>query len=550
MNDVMRLMAVAAFAVSAGCCAPRSEYATPPTDLSFSAIPPKAFAKTAESPVSISTNANGNVLVDFGEAAFGWLEFTDSVRGSYALSLGEIVRDGAVWFAPTNSNIRNVRLAGEAQDGLFRVPMAPGARNTRLDYACLPMPPEIGVVMPFRAAEISKAPFPITKDSVRRIVVRYGYDAAESSFRCSDERLNRIYDFCKRSVINCSFCGLFIDGDRERLPYEGDSFAQQLGSYAISSDPDIAAATFEHMMDHPTWPTEGKYSMVMMAWNHWAWTGRTGLLRKWYDRLVAEKLRGEKTRDDGLVVTNMRKDLTDWPRCERDGFVFKPVNASVNAYYYRSLLMMAQIARTIGRIADADSFAAEAEKVFDSYNAAFFDASSGLYLDGEGAGHSSLHANALALAFGLVPEERKRKVADFVASKGPACSPYFTIYLFEALLRGGYEKEVFDMVLASGDRSWLGMMDFGATITLEAWNLKVKPNLDANHAWACSPLPLITRYVLGVNPTAPGSSEFTVTPHLGPLAWAEGDVPTLGGIIHVRAEKQPDGTVKTAVYRR
>ena len=119
--------------------------------------------------------------------------------------------------------------------------------------------------MPFRAAEFARSPFPPTARNVRRVVVRYGYDLAESSFRCSDERLNRIYDFCKRSIVNCSFCGLFVDGDRERLPYEGDSFAQQLASYAVSSDPDIAAATFEHLMDHPTWPTEGKYSMVMIA---------------------------------------------------------------------------------------------------------------------------------------------------------------------------------------------------------------------------------------------------------------------------------------------
>ena len=528
--------------------AKKEEYfQTPPTDLSFSWAPPLSFAKTIEKPISVTTNAAGNVLLDFGEAAFGWLEFVDSPQGEYDLSLGEIVRDGAVWFAPSNSCIRNVRLSGMTVPGRFRVPMEPDRRNTHLNAGAIPMPPEIGVVMPFRAVEISKVPFPVSRDSVRRVVVRYGYDLAESSFKCSDERLNRIYDFCKRSVVNCSFCGVFVDGDRERIPYEGDALAQQMGSFAISSDPDIALTTFEHLMDHPTWPTEGKNCMVIMAWNIWERTGQSKFLVKWYDRLVKEKLHGDEAREDGLLVTGSRRDLTDWPICERDGFVFRPVNAAVNAYYCRALRIMSMIARMLGKPSDAATFEADANKASRSYNAVFFNKTTGLYVDGEGTDHSSLHVNALALAFGLAPEGSKRGIADFLAKKGPMCSPYFTLYLFKALLNGGRDDAVFDMILSPGERGWLNMMEFGATLPLESWSLEIKPNLDANHAWACTPLPFIAHYVLGVNPETPGSGKSVVTPHLGPLQWAEGDVPTKGGIVHVRAEKSPDGTVKTTI---
>lgn len=534
-----------AFSRGGGLSALLLALALPHSPAMAGVMPPRAFARSAEPPVSVTTNAAGNVLVDFGTAAFGWLEFTDSIPGEYELSLGEIVRDGAVWFAPTNSCIRNVRLSGVAGCGRFRVPMMPNLRNTWVEGGAVLLPDDLGVVMPFRAAEFARSPFPPTVRNVRRVVVRYGYDLAESSFRCSDERLNRIYDFCKRSIVNCSFCGLFVDGDRERLPYEGDSFAQQLASYAVSSDPDIAAATFEHLMDHPTWPTEGKYSMVMIAWHDWEWMGRTNLVAKWYDRLVAEKLRGVRARSDGLLVSDHRTDLTDWPPRERDGFVFCPVNASVNAYYARALAMMSDIARALGKNADAEAFAREAEHVRRRYNEVFFDEVAGLYVDGEGTGHSSMHVNALALAFDLAPESRASRIADFLVSKGPTGSPYFTHYLFYALLKAGRENAVFDMILASGDRSWLGMIDFGATLALEAWNLKVKPNLDANHAWACTPLPFVARYVLGVNPTEPGSGRFAASPHLGPLEWAEGDVPTPSGTLHVRAAKRPDGTVET-----
>ena len=514
-------------------------------------FPEKAFHLTVERPVSITTNENHCILVDFGRDAYGWLEFVSPVAGGYHLAIGEIVRDGSVWAAPLKSNIRYHRLEGRTTPGVFRVPLPVDRRNTSVDEGAILTPAQIGTIMPFRAVELAYGPFDaITRDSVRRVTVRYGYDLGESSFRCSDARLERVWDFLKHTVAASTAFGLFVDGDRERLPYEGDSFATQLASYAAFSDTEIVRATFEHLMEHPTWPTEGRYCMPLMAWHDWWRTGRTDLAAKWYDRLVAEKLRGEKRREDGLVVTGTWKDLTDWPKCERDGFDFREVNAVVNAWYYRALMAMRDLAEALGRKVDAGTFASEAENVRAAFGRAFFDAAAGLYVDGEGSFHSSLHANALALAFGLVPEERRGRVADFLERKSMRCSPYFMLYVLEALRSCGREKAVFDALLAEGDRSWLGMLDFGATMGMEAWNLKVKPNLDVNHSWVAIPLHFIARWVLGVNPTGPGWTDFTVTPHLGPLDWAEGDVPTPGGVIHVRAERQADGTVKTSAERR
>ena len=51
------------------------------------------------------------------------------------------------------------------------------------------------------------------------------------------------------------------------------------------------------------------------------------------------------------------------------------------------------------------------------------------------------------------------------------------------------------LLLDDGPRSWLGMMKQGSTITLEAWNMKDKPNLDWNHAWGAAPANLIPRFL-------------------------------------------------------
>ena len=51
--------------------------------------------------------------------------------------------------------------------------------------------------------------------------------------------------------------------------------------------------------------------------------------------------------------------------------------------------------------------------------------------------------------------------------------------------------------------------------------------------------------MLGIEVIEPGCKVLKITPHLGDLQWAEGTFPTPQGILKVRHEKQPDGTIKT-----
>src|SRR5260370_36701106 len=45
------------------------------------------------------------------------------------------------------------------------------------------------------------------------------------------------------------------------------------------------------------------------------------------------------------------------------------------------------------------------------------------------------------------------------------------------------------------------------------------------HGWASGPTPILTGYMLGVQPVNPGYQTFTVMPHRGSLRWAERAVP-------------------------
>jgi len=503
-------------------------------------------------PVAVTTNAAGRVLVDFGKEAFGFLELLPppGAEGDYDVRLGELLKDGSVNMKP-GATIRAVRVKGRvagAKDGVFRVPLVPDKRNTSggREGGAIKIPAEHGVIMPFRYAEFAAAPFAVTKDSVRMTAINYPIDMTASSFACSDQRLVRIYDFCKHSILATSFAGLYVDGDRERIPYEMDAYINQLGEYAVHADYSLARASHEYLMLHPTWPTEWKQYSIRMAWTDWMWTGDTRSIAKFYGMLKDEKLLASHARaSDGLLVSGGERgrhsltnscglaDIVDWPVHERDGFVFRAVNAVVNAFYYRNLLEMADIARALGKRADADMFASKAKQVYASYQKAFFDPARGVYRDGEGTDHAAQHPNIVALAFGLVPQEHRRKVADYCLSRGMACSVGFAQYLLEGLFDIDRPDDALAIMTSTGDRSWLGMLDFGATVTMEAWAVKYKPNLDLNHAWGTPPLNVISRYVLGVTPLEPGFEKIRVRPQVGSLKYVSGTVPTAKGPVKV-----------------
>jgi hypothetical protein len=67
------------------------------------------------------------------------------------------------------------------------------------------------------------------------------------------------------------------------------------------------------------------------------------------------------------------------------------------------------------------------------------------------------------------------------------------------------------------------------------------------HGWASGPAPWMIRHVLGVEVVEPGAKTVRIAPALGDLAWAEGTFPTPAGVIRVRHEKRPDGTVDSKI---
>jgi hypothetical protein len=327
----------------------------------------------------------------------------------------------------------------------------------------------------------------------------------------------------------------------------------------------MARHSEEYLINRPTWPTEWILQSVLMAWNDYLYTGNKESLQHFYTDLKAKALlpladesglistkTGKVTQEvlESIHFAGTLKDIVDWPQTgilglgknepgETDGFVFKDLNTVVNAYHYQAVNQLAQIAKVLNQESDEKQFAAQALKIKTAFNNKLLDKKNGVYFDGIGTDHSSLHANMFPLTFGLVPEKSVSKVSRFVQSRGMACSVYGSQFLLDAVYDGNNADYGLELLSSTSERSWYNMIRVGSTISLEAWDNKYKPNQDWNHAWGAAPANIIPRKLMGIEPLEPGFRKIRIKPQPASLEYAEIKCPTIRGDVLMSFQNKP-----------
>jgi len=127
------------------------------------------------------------------------------------------------------------------------------------------MPDTIGQVLPFRYCEIQGHNFIIDQSSIEQVCAQIPFNDEAAHFECSDSTLNAVWELCKHTIKATTFCGVYVDGDRERIPYEGDAYINQLSHYCTDSSYQIARYTHEYLMQYPTWFADWNLHSVVMA---------------------------------------------------------------------------------------------------------------------------------------------------------------------------------------------------------------------------------------------------------------------------------------------
>lgn len=525
---------------------------------------PNFFQIDRVRPVAFTRQEDQTYFIDFGKAAFANMEISYQTRRAHTITvrIGEQLQEGKINRDP-GGHIRYAEVEIPVRPGqhTYTLPLIPNERNTK--SIAVALPDSFPVLLPYRYAEIANVQGELTAENVTQLAYHSYWDDSQSSFSSSDEILDQVWDLCRYSIKATTFAGYYVDGDRERIPYEADAYLNQLSHYTTDREYTNARQTIEYFfVSKPTWPTEWQLHVAMMMYQDYMYTGNTELIEKYYERLKAKTLMALEVEDGFISIqspqhngdfllslgfpdtTTHLRDIVDWPpesnnfggvnkyqKGERDGYVFKRINTVVNGFYYHNMKIMAEFATVLDKPTEALEFEYRAARVKKSINEQLFDEEKGYYVDGVGTDHASLHANMVLLAFDLVPDSRKQSVVDHVKSRGMACSVYGAQYLMEALYKAGEDKYAHELMSATHDRSWYNMIRIGSTITLEAWDMKYKVNADWNHAWGAVPANIIPRYMWGIQPKTAGFGVATIKPQMGELKNSVIEVPTIKGVI-------------------
>lgn len=529
---------------------------------------------TDEYPVKVTPIKRQGAFIDFGKAAFGKLKITlasGNGQDTVTIRLGERCHNGRVDQKPGGA-IRYAEYALPLLAGIhtYTIKFRPDKRNTRRQgneskIDPIFMPDYIGEVYPFRYCEIEHYSSSLTEKDIIRQSVHYPFNDMAATFHSSDSILNQVWELCKYSIKATSFCGTYVDGDRERLPYEADALINQLCHYSVDREFSMARHTHEHLLYNPTWPTEWHLQSVLIAWNDYMYTGNKASLERCYEVLKKKTLLTLKE-DNGLITTKTDKktpefyqsiyfrgksmrDIVDWPRGgiigdekkaagEADGYARVMYNTVVNAYHYEAVRLISMIAGVLGHNADQQKYETEATKTKKQFNHLLLN-EKGYYIDGIRSEHCSLHANMFPLAFNMVPQKNISNVVDFIKSRGMACSVYGSQFLLDAIYNAHEAEYGLQLLSSTKERSWYNMIRAGSTITMEAWDNKYKSNQDWNHAWGAAPANLIPRKLFGIEPLEAGFSKIRIKPQPATLREATIKVPTIRGDIKVSFVNTP-----------
>jgi len=525
------------------------------------------FQSSLREPVSIHKTGENYYFVDFGKDAFGTLvlNLKQNQNDTIIIHLGEKLSEANKIDRRPGGTIRyqKIILPVTPSKTEYIIQLAADKRNTT--GAAIALPDSFGVIMPFRYCELEHFKSTPSLKNVKQKVFNYPFNDTASDFTSSDTILNKVWDLCKYTIKATSFCGLYVDGERERIPYEADAYINQLGHYSVDQEYGLARRTNEYFINHPTWPTEWILHTVLLFYTDYLYTGNSESLLKNWDALKVKTLI-DLEREDGLISikspvmnddfmkrlgfnnNNQRlQDIVDWPGGERDEYDMTNINTVVNAFHYVNLKIMAELAGYLHKKEDAALFLQKSLLVRKAINDKLFNKEKGIYVDGENSNHSSIHANMFALAFDLVPTEHIKTVTSFIKSRGMACSVYGAQFLLEGLYKYKESDWAINLMTAKNDRSWWNMIKSGSTMAMETWDMKYKPNSDWNHAWGAAPVNIITRYTWGIKPVEPGFEKAEIKPQLSHLSFSRIKVPTRIGPIIANYKKLDNNSKRFTV---
>jgi hypothetical protein len=417
-----------------------------------------------------------------------------------------------------------------------------------------------------------------TEGSVRFATANMDYEYSpydnnkSGSFKCNDQLLNNIWKVAAYTM-DLTTREFFVDGiKRDRWTWSGDAIQSYLMNYYLRFDSDCVRRTIRQLRGKD--PVTAHINTIMDYTFYWfksvydfyIYTADINFVREIYPRMqtmmdyVLGRTNGEGMaegkHDDWIFV-----DWVDFPMHKRGTLCFEQILLCKSL---ETMKMCATVLRdnplaeppqgsitTDEYNADAEKYGKLEEALRLKLKPTFWNEEQQAFMhaieDGEMNAQITKFPNMFAIIYDYLSDDDKQKVMQsaMLNPDVPAITtPYMRFYELEALCQMGMQTEV----LKEMRDYWGGMLQEGATSFWEKYNpeetgiqhltMYGRPyGKSLCHAWGASPIYLLGKYYLGVQPTKAGYEEYTICPVLGDLEWMEGKVPTPHGPISIRADR-------------
>lgn len=379
--------------------------------------------------------------------------------------------------------------------------------------------------------------------------------AYKGSFKCNDERLNKIW-MTGAYTVHLNMQEYLWDGiKRDRLVWVGDMHPEVMTINSVFGYNDVVPKSLDAAKDQaplPNWMNGiSAYSMwwILIQKDWYMYQGDKKYLGQQKDYLVnLLNLLMTKVDANGTEKLDGMRFL-DWPSSENP----KAIHAGLQAMMIITFDAGSQLCRILNDEATAQKCKAIAAKMR-------------LYVPD--AANSKQAAALLTLSGQITPAQGNTLITEGGAKN---FSTFYGYYMLNAMAKAGNYKEAMNIMRTY----WGAMLDMGATTFWEDFNMDWLENASRIdepvpvgkkdihgdcgaycykglrhslcHGWASGPTSWLTEYVLGVSIVEPGCKVIRIKPNLGDLQWVEGTFPTPYGIVSIKHKRLANGKIETKV---
>jgi alpha-L-rhamnosidase len=355
---------------------------------------------------------------------------------------------------------------------------------------------------------------------------------------------------------------------RERGSYIGDSLVNFHLNRLLTHDLSSARRTFENFgraqlpdgqlaCCAPSWLTKPHEDFTLI-WiqavrDFWAYTGDTAFVgAQWpvIQRIFASPT--WKADADGLWDTTGLRVFLDWGvlQSEREG----TGNAAVNILRVAALRATAELASALGHENEAARFTDEAKRVVAALMGRLWNETDGRFNASVGAITPALHANILALRYGIGPADRLLAYLEPLLQEnfrkgrqGPQFSGYAELYFFYYLLPALVAHDRVPLAEKLIQEHYGFLKSLGYPTLTEGFHAAEKGHGSCCHSWSGSPAIYATEFILGLRLTTPGQPDhWILNPMNSPHRQAEGTLPHSRGLIRVSWKREAGRIVARA----